>query len=233
MNCIYAELLPQIVFLQMSWMGRVTHLNKACDTFECVIRVISYIWMRLVAHFDASCHIFECVMSHMWMRRVTYLNASCHTCECVVSHIWTRLAAHMNEACHTFECVMSRIWMRHVTHVNTSCHTYEYVMSRVWIVHVAHVNEQRQKRLVRVHNKSCSLTHVWMSYVPHLEESYHTFERVMSHTSTSHVPYVEWLRLVGSLKLQVSFAKEPYKRDYILQKRPINLRSLLIVATPY
>jgi len=42
-----------------------------------------------------------------------------------------------------------------------------------------------------------------------------------------------WLRLVGSLKLQVSFAKEPYKRDDILQQRPIILRSLLIVATPY
>jgi len=42
-----------------------------------------------------------------------------------------------------------------------------------------------------------------------------------------------WLRLVGSLKLQVSFAKEPYQRDYTLQKRPIILRSLLIVATPY
>jgi len=42
-----------------------------------------------------------------------------------------------------------------------------------------------------------------------------------------------WLRLVGSLKWQVSFAKEPYKRDDILQKRPIILRSLLIVATPY
>ena len=35
------------------------------------------------------------------------------------------------------------------------------------------------------------------------------------------------------MKLQVSFAKEPYKRDNILQKRPIILRSLLIVATPY
>jgi len=34
------------------------------------------------------------------------------------------------------------------------------------------------------------------------------------------------------LKLQVSFAKEPYKRDDILQKRPIIFRSLLIVATP-
>jgi len=30
----------------------------------------------------------------------------------------------------------------------------------------------------------------------------------------------------------VSFAKEAYKRDDILQKRPIILRSLLIVATP-
>jgi len=32
-----------------------------------------------------------------------------------------------------------------------------------------------------------------------------------------------WLRLVGFLKLQASFAKEPYKTDYILQKRPIIL----------
>jgi len=42
-----------------------------------------------------------------------------------------------------------------------------------------------------------------------------------------------WLRLVGSLKLQVSFAKGPHKRDDILQKRPIILWSLLIEATPY
>jgi len=41
-----------------------------------------------------------------------------------------------------------------------------------------------------------------------------------------------WLRLVGFLKWQVSFAKEPYKRDYTLQKRPMILRSLLIVVIP-
>ena len=34
--------------------------------------------------------------------------------------------------------------------------------------------------------------------------------------------------LVGPLKLQVSFAKQPYKRDYILQKKPIIFRSLLL-----
>jgi len=44
---------------------------------------------------------------------------------------------------------------------------------------------------------------------------------------------VRWLRLVGSLILQVSFAKEPYKRDDILQKRPMISRSLLVEATPY
>jgi len=50
---------------------------------------------------------------------------------------------------------------------------------------------------------------------------------------TTHVrDNMGWLRLVGSLKLYVSFAKEPYKRDNILTKRPIILRSLLIVATP-
>ena len=51
--------------------------------------------------------------------------------------------------------------------------------------------------------------------------------------SRRHVGDMGWLRLVGSLKLQVSFAKEPYKRGYILQKRPVLLRSLLIVATPH
>ena len=42
-----------------------------------------------------------------------------------------------------------------------------------------------------------------------------------------------WLWLVGWIKLQVSFAKETYKRDNILQKRPIILPILLTVATPY
>ena len=33
------------------------------------------------------------------------------------------------------------------------------------------------------------------------------------------------------LKIQVSFAKEPYERTYILQNRLIFFRSLLIIAT--
>jgi len=42
-----------------------------------------------------------------------------------------------------------------------------------------------------------------------------------------------WLRLVGSLKLEVSFAENRLFHRTFLQKRPIILRSLLLVATPY
>ena len=42
-----------------------------------------------------------------------------------------------------------------------------------------------------------------------------------------------WLRLVGSLKLHVSFAEYRLLYRALLQKGPIILGSLLIVATPY
>ena len=42
-----------------------------------------------------------------------------------------------------------------------------------------------------------------------------------------------WLRFEGFLKTYVSFAEEPYERDYILKKRSVILRSPLIIATPY
>jgi len=42
-----------------------------------------------------------------------------------------------------------------------------------------------------------------------------------------------WLQLTGSIKLYVSFATEPYQRDNILQKRPVIISILLIVAIPY
>jgi len=62
-----------------------------------------------------------------------------------------------------------------------------------------------------------------------------TYEHICIYTLATILAdvFMEWQRLVGSLKLQVSFAKEPYKRDYILQKRSIILRSLLLEATPY
>jgi len=56
---------------------------------------------------------------------------------------------------------------------------------------------------------------------------------ILTHRTRQREWYMGWLWLVGSIKLQVSFAKEPYKRDNILQKRPIISSILLTVATPY
>ena len=60
-----------------------------------------------------------------------------------------------------------------------------------------------------------------------------SFETFDSNGVFMRVPTMELLRLVGSFKLYVAFAKEPYKKDRILQKRHMILRSLLIVATLY
>ena len=62
------------------------------------------------------------------------------------------------------------------------------------------------------------MSHVWMSHVTYMNESCHIYEWVMSHV---------WMRIHTGRQtheevLYRTFAKEPYKRDYILQKRPAN-----------
>jgi len=71
------------------------------------------------------------------------------------------------------------------------------------------------------------------SYLKFTYDSHMNEDSQMNEDShTNEDSHMGWLRVVGSLKLQVSFAKKPYKRDYILQKRPIILRRLLLEATP-
>ena len=62
----------------------------------------------------------------------------------------------------------------------------------------------------------CVYTHVY-TYV-------YAYINICTHNAHTYVythQYMGWLRLVGPLKLYVSFAKEHYKRDYILQNRPV------------
>ena len=133
-----------------------------------------------------------------------------------MSHLRISHVSHTHESCSTHECVCficagfegfppsCHIWMRQ----DTLCH--------IWMSHVTleytHMCSIRGF-FARIHYTECVMLCAHVLVV------------------SSHV--MGWLQLVGPLKLQVSFAKEPYKRDYILQKRPIISRSLLIVATPY
>jgi len=54
----------------------------------------------------------------------------------------------------------------------------------------------------------------------------------LSYECILHSPHMGWLRSVGSIRLQVSFAEYRLFYRALLQKRPIILSILLIVATP-
>jgi len=103
------------------------------------------------------------------------------------------------------------------THLPVCIYTYIYTcMYNVYIYRICIIFTY-----LYIYLHSYTYIHVWMCTCI----SYFYFTR--------HLVHMGWLRLVGSLKLQVSFAKDPSKRDDVLQKRPIISRSLLIVATSY
>jgi len=192
------------------WMSHViykwvmTHVNVSC-----------HIWVRerVMTHVNESCHI--------WVHNATYAMTCARTRSLHVSessHIW---ASH-----DAFEWVMS--YMSAKWHMcDDSLTACEWGMSHARISHVAcewvqsYMSEWSCNLRVPAPCK-CIMSH--MNESSYTDGSCHVWLR---HATMG------WLRLVGFLKLQVSFAKEPYKRDYILQKRPMILRSLLIVATPY
>jgi len=96
------------------------------------------------------------------------------------------------KSCQSCGWVVSWICMSNGTHMNESWDTYKWVMSLTWTGRVTHINE------------SC-----------------HTCEWVMSQIWMSHVIDMGWLRLLGSIKLQVSFAEYCLFFRALLQMKPI------------
>jgi len=89
---------------------------------------------------------------------------------------------------------------------------------------ISHVTDMKES----CHTYEWVNSHVRMRHVAHLNDSCHTYGRVMSH-----ICIMGWLRLVGCLKIQVSLQNTGLFCRALLQKRPIFLSILLIVATPY
>jgi len=56
-------------------------------------------------------------------------------------------------------------------------------MSRTWMSHVTHINES-------YHTYEWVMSHIWTSPITHMNEWCHTHEWVMSHTWTSHVTHM-------------------------------------------
>ena len=86
-------------------------------------------------------------------------------------------------------------------------------------------------------SESTHVTHVRLEYLCiHMAGVYYSHVKPIDTwmiRDLSHISDMGWLRLVGSLKLQVSSAEYSLFYRALLQKRRIISRSLLSVATPY
>jgi len=175
------------------------------------------------------------VMSHV---NGSHMNGSCRNWICHVTCAWDVSCYLWNRTCFGLlsldvnwhsgifrwagvnKCVMSQL--------NVSCYswnrTYLGVVSLDVDWHSSISDEQASMSV------SC---HMWIwCVVSHMDGSCRNWMRHDSYAWKVPCPRLRWLRLVGPLKLEVCVAKETYKTDDILQKRPVILRSLLIVATP-
>jgi len=95
----------------------------------------------------------------------------------------------------------------------TFMHTCMFIHTCIYVY--SYFSSTHLPGIIHIYSYRCTCIYIYLKYIPGR--------------------YIDmgWLRLAGPLKRQVSFAKEPYKTDDILQKRPIIIRSLLIIATPY
>jgi len=146
-------------------------------------------------HTQASLCVYTCGYT---CTRISFYRCS-HTCihratPCIHSHTCTGVAARVNTEQHLYTqlCVVPLLRAQSDTYIHTATPVYT------------------QQHLY-THSNTCIHTATPVYTQQHLYNNY---------VSLAHI-HMGWLRLVGSLKLYVSFAKEPYKRGHILQKRPI------------
>jgi len=139
------------------------------------------------------------------------------------------------------------VWRTLWHEVHSSCSGYGRVKRAS--TSITHVNLQKTRQMLdvdswrsRIHE---STSNIWILntrlYLAH--SSCSGYRLINSHCTrhyaqdSSRTVYglinLWWLRLVGSLELQVSFAEHSLFYRALLQKKSIILRSLLIVATPY
>ena len=80
-------------------------------------------------------------------------------------------------------CVTWHIYPARV-YMNESCHTCDWVMSHMWLSHVTHVIESFPLW-------NGVMSHVWRSQVTRMKESCNTYEGVMSHIRMNHVTHTK------------------------------------------
>jgi len=213
-------------FLPVTWlipMCGMTYSHVWHDSFLCVTWRIP---MCDMTHFYAFHDSFACVTWLIAMRDRT------HSCVWRDSFPCVAWLIPMCDMTHSYVWHDSFLCVSWLICVCDMAHSY------VWYISLVRAIFALLTRAAYV------MSHTQISHVTHRNESCHTgnVTQGMSHTQMRNFfvlltraahPAMGGLRLVGSLKVWVSFAEYRLFYRALLQKRFVILRDLLIVATPY
>ena len=196
--------------------NHVTHIiNESCPSRQ-----------RFLLHVSVS-HVTCINRSHLRYSIAQISEKSCPT-KSSTCHV-----PHINESCPCVSesrCMCPQVLLQIS---GKSCPTHhQRVMSHTSTSPVPCVSEScctYHRVLLQISEDSCPTHHQQVMYhtsstshVPHIiNESCATHQWVLSHVSVSPVAHMCWLRLIGSLKSQVSFAEYRLFHTALLQKRPI------------
>ena len=216
----------------------------------------TYVSTSHVTHTNESWHVYtrvmSCIMTCIWMRRVTCTYQQGMHMVCV----WWSHVIHMNESCHVYgrvmSCVTAFTWVMQGMYVNESWCVYEQVLSYAWSVVCVWTRHVIKGMCTK------DVSHDWTSHVIHTPGR--VMDSCMTRPYTYHIPTHMYMsdvyescesciRMSDGMCMKNIYdmtrpytwhdsfmrtpCKQPYKRDLHSAKRPIILRSLLIVATPY
>ena len=203
----------------------------------------TYIYIRTRVSVHIYTYIHHLVCLHMYIHAYTSVHIHEHTVGlykyiyaytvCVFTSIYMRTQC---VSLQVYTCFTSTHTRTHASvHIHTYIHTYThtYIHHPVCLHKYIHANTIFSDAQISPVSLHCLLLTASIGTVNIASlYSLDAHKSLVCITWCTQITCMGWLRLVGSLNLQVSFAKEPYKRNYILQKTPVILRSSLIIATP-
>jgi len=165
-------------------------------------------------------HVYVYIYIHMVH---TYLDIYMNMCVCMYIYMFVRVYIYVCVCMCVYVCVYAHLSqvLPFAGHFTLLCNICICMYINVQVDIYAHKHTFRTQHYI-----------MWLpAQFGSLDCRFH---KSINYTDkTQNNVAMRWLWSVWSIKSQVSFAKEPYKQDDILQKRPVISSILLTVATSY